>query len=153
MADLERQYTIPLRRAFMKAPNYRKTKRAVNEIKYFLQKHMKSEIIKIGSHLNLELREKGKKNPPPRVKVKVLKRDDIVYVELPNFDYPLPKDKKEKKKKEETKEAPKTEKAKEVEEEKKILEKGIKEKITKDISQEKAQLKVTPRDKNIMQES
>src|SRR3989344_3048732 len=131
MADLERQYTIPLRRAFMKAPNYRKTKRAVNEIKYFLQKHMKSEIIKIGSHLNLELWEKGKKNPPPRVKVKVLKRDDIVYVELPNFDYPLPKDKKEKK----------------------ILEKGIKEKAVKDISQEKAQLKVTPRDKNIMQES
>ncbi len=152
MADLERQYTIPLRRAFLKAPSYRKTKRAVNEIIYFLQKHMKSDDIKIGTHLNLKLWERGRKNPPPRVKVKVLKKDNIVYVELPNFDYSLPKDKKEKKKKEEVKETPKTEKTKEIEEKKKILEKGIKEKITKDVSQEKAH-KAPPRDKNIMQES
>ena len=57
----------------MKAPSYRKTKRALKAIKEFLIRHMKAEEVKIGKYLNLELWKHGRKNPPPRIKVKAIK--------------------------------------------------------------------------------
>ena len=74
----ERIYTIPLRREFMKAPSYRKTKRALKAIKEFLIRHMKAEEVKIGRYLNLELWKHGRKNPPPRIKIKAIK--DIIKI-------------------------------------------------------------------------
>lgn len=102
---LERTYTIPLRRAFSKAPNYRRTERAVNELRRFVQHHMKCENVKIGKHLNLEMWKHGKKNPPPRIQVKVLKdkrkvKDkeiEFVLAELPDKPFEMPVDKKDKK--------------------------------------------------------
>lgn len=95
----ERTYVIPLRKEFIKAPNYKKTKKAVTAIKSFLIRHMKGDEIKIGQHLNNFLWTKGNKNPPPRVKVKAMKDDkNIVRVELPEFEFDLPKEKKEAKK-------------------------------------------------------
>src|SRR3989344_288174 len=111
---LERTYNIPLRRAFSKAPNYRRTERAVNELRSFIQRHMKCENVKIGKHLNLKMWSRGKKNPPPRIQIKVLKdkrkiKDknvDFVLAELPDKPFEMPVDKKDKKaaKKEEKKE-------------------------------------------------
>lgn len=74
----ERIYTIPLRKEFMKAPSYRKTKRALKAVKEFLIKHMKAEEVKIGKYLNLELWKHGRKNPPPRIKIKAIK--DIIKI-------------------------------------------------------------------------
>src|SRR3989338_5748963 len=70
---LERIYTIPLRREFMKAPNYRKTKRSVSAVREFLQKHMKCKEVKIGKYLNFELWKHGRKNPPAKIQVKAIK--------------------------------------------------------------------------------
>src|SRR3989344_8510033 len=104
---LERTYTIPLRKAFSKAPNYRRTERAVNELRRFIQHHMKCENVKLGKHLNLEMWKQGRKNPPAKIQVKVLKdkqkvKDkDVEYVlaELVDkpFDLPKKEDKKGKK--------------------------------------------------------
>ena len=74
----ERIYTIPLRKEFSKAPSYRRTKRALKAIKEFLVRHMKAEEVKIGKYLNLELWKHGRKNPPPRIKIKAIK--DIIKI-------------------------------------------------------------------------
>ena len=122
----EKQFTIPLRREFIKAPSYKKSERAIKAIRNFIEKHMKSDNVKIGKYLNLKIFERGRKNPPPRVKVKVLKEEKLVRVELVEYPFDVQKkDHKEKKKEEkieETKEAPKLEEKAEVktEEEKEV---------------------------------
>lgn len=106
---IERTYTIPLRRAFLKAPRYKRAKRAVSEIKYFLEKHMKvaPENLRIGKYINLEIWKHGIKNPPSRLRINVKKDDKgIVTAELVGAPVEA---KKEVKKKEAKKETPKTE--------------------------------------------
>jgi large subunit ribosomal protein L31e len=80
---LERTYTIPLRKGWLKASRYRRAKKAVNTVKEFLVRHMKSEDVRLGTHLNLEIWKHGMKNPPSRVKVNVSKDDKgVVRAEL-----------------------------------------------------------------------
>jgi large subunit ribosomal protein L31e len=94
---LERTYTIPLRRGWLKAPRYRRAKKAVNTVKEFLVRHMKSEDVRLGTYLNLEIWKHGMKNPPSRVKVNVSKDDKgIVRAEL--FGAPKVEEKKEEEK-------------------------------------------------------
>lgn len=124
---LERNYNVPLRRHFMMAQNWRKAKKAVAALKVFIEKHMKSEDVKIGKWLNLHIWERGIKNPPHHVKVKALKYDSgRVFVELAELPRAAQIEKKmldkkkkdieEKKKKQEKKEEPKkTEAEKELE--------------------------------------
>jgi len=103
---MERIYTIPLRREFSKAANYKRTAKAIKTVRAFVQKHMKCENVKLGRELNLELWKHGRKNPPPRIKVKVLKGkykdEEIVLINLPNIKIEMPTDKKKKKKEEKT---------------------------------------------------
>ncbi len=100
MADLERKYIIPLRREFLKVQKYRRTQRAVNAVRKFVQKHMKSDNVKILRELNEVLNEHGRKNPPHKIEVKVKKveskEESYVLVNLVNA--PLELKKKEVKK-------------------------------------------------------
>jgi large subunit ribosomal protein L31e len=79
---MERTYVIPLRKGFLKAPNYLRTNRAVKEVKIFLKRHMKTENIKLGEELNSALWARGDSKPPSRVTVLCKKEDDVVYAEL-----------------------------------------------------------------------
>jgi len=89
-AVLERTYIIPLRREWLKAPAYRRAKRAGSAVKAFLVKHMKSENIKIGLFLNKAIWSRGMRNPPHKIKVKAVKDDKgLVTAEL--FDAPKAK--------------------------------------------------------------
>src|SRR5574342_719855 len=72
---LERTYIIPLRKGWLKAPRYRRAKKAVNTLKEFLVRHMKSDDVRVMPELNLEIWKHGMKNPPSRVKVNVSKDD------------------------------------------------------------------------------
>ncbi len=72
---MERTYTIPLRKGWLKAPKYKRAKKAVNTVKEFLIRHMKSEDVRLMPELNLEIWKHGMKNPPSRVKVNVVKDD------------------------------------------------------------------------------
>lgn len=135
---IERIYTIPLRRAFSKAPNWRRTERAVNELRSFMQRHMKCDNVKIGKYLNLEMWSKGRKNPPARIQVKAIKDKEkvkdveveVVRVELVNAPIEVKKDKKDIKK-------PKAAEKKETldekleEEKKEVLERPLDKKETK----------------------
>jgi len=117
----ERIYTIPLRKDFLKAPKYKRTARAVRSLRDFLKRHMKSDDIKIGKYLNKEIWKHGKKNPPGKVQVKVIKDGNVVKAELINA--PIEKEKRKEEKGKEIKEEKVIESA-EKKEKKEILEKG-----------------------------
>lgn len=95
---LERIYNIPLRKEFLKVAKYKRAKKAVRAVKEFLVHHMKSEDVKLGKYLNLKIWERGIKNPPHHVKVKVTKTEEgTVMAEL--VDLPAQKVDKKKEKK------------------------------------------------------
>ncbi|MEM3437007.1 MAG: 50S ribosomal protein L31e [Nitrososphaerales archaeon] len=80
---LERIYTIPLGRAIL-APKQRRAKRTINIIKEFAMKHMKSSEIKLSSKLNEKIWEKGIRNFPRRIIVKMVKNEEgVVTISLP----------------------------------------------------------------------
>lgn len=88
MAILERTYIVPLRRTFVKAPRYKRSKRAMTALKSFISKHMKSPDVKIGRHLNEVVWENGIRNPPHHVKINAIKDEEgIVRAELFGFKY------------------------------------------------------------------
>ena len=97
MADLERQYNVPLRKGFRNTPKYKKAKKAVATLKLFLNRHMKSDNVLIGKHLNEKIWERGIKNPPHHVRVTAVKdKEGVVKAELEGFKYEVPKPKEEK---------------------------------------------------------
>ncbi len=109
---LERVYNVPLRKGYQKAPKWKRTKKAVNVLKEFISKHMKSDTVKIGKYLNLELWKHGIKNPPHHIKVKASKDDKaVVSVELAELSKEALLEKK--KEEEKTKEAEEKKKKKE----------------------------------------
>jgi large subunit ribosomal protein L31e len=77
-----RIYTINFSKAWL-TPKHKRTDRVVNMIREFAVKHMKSSQIKIDQELNRYLWEKGKTNPPRKVRVRIVKdEDDQVIVSL-----------------------------------------------------------------------
>ncbi len=134
MVDEERIYTIPLRKEFLKVPKWKRTKKSVIAVRQFLVKHMKSDNVKIGKYLNQELWNRGMKNPPCRVKVKVTKdKDNVVRAELVNVPVEKVKVKKGKEEPKIKKELEKLEKKTEDIKEKKVDElKKEKEEVLKE---------------------
>jgi len=88
--ELEREYTIPLRNEWRKVANYRRTGRAIKEIKKFIARHMKVperdvSKVKLDQWLNQEIWFRGKKKPPAKIKVRAIKEGNIVRVQLAEF--------------------------------------------------------------------
>jgi len=84
---LEREYVIPLRREWLKLPEYRRAGRAAKAIKQFIAKHMKvperdTDKVKLDIYLNHAIWARGVRHPPAKIKVKARKEGDIVKVEL-----------------------------------------------------------------------
>ncbi len=84
---MERTYTIPLRKAFMKTPRYVRTNRAVREVRDYLQRHTKLQNVKLGEELNKVLWARGDAKPPARVKVLVKTEEEVAYAELVGKDF------------------------------------------------------------------
>lgn len=96
---LERTYTIPLRKEWLKAPKYRRAKKAIKAVKEFLIKHMKSEDVKLGKHLNEEIWKDGIKCPPSKIKINAIKDEKgTVRAEIFGKDIITEKKKEEQKK-------------------------------------------------------
>jgi len=80
---LERTYVVPLRKEWLKVPKYKRAKKAGTALKQFLVKHMKSDNVKIGQHLNELIWERGMRNPPAIVKINTVKDSEgLVKAEL-----------------------------------------------------------------------
>ena len=84
---IEREYVIPLRRFWINVPEYRRAARAVKAVKQFVAKHMKVQDrnldnVKMDTYLNSEIWFRSAGKPPAKIKVKVVKEGDIVFVHL-----------------------------------------------------------------------
>jgi len=147
---LEREYIVPLRKSWLKVPEYKRASRAVKALKKFIARHLKIydrdlKKIKIDQVLNNEIRFRGIKKPPAKIKVKAKKYDnDIVRVELVEIPTHVKfaklreeKKKAELKKKSEIKE---TEKPEEKPEKKETEEAKEKEEAAKEESLAKAKM-------------
>lgn len=82
-----KEYIIPLRKEWRKVANYRRTGRAVKTIKLFIARHMKVpdrdvSKVKLDVYLNQEVWFRGRKKPPAKIKVRAIKEEGIVKVEL-----------------------------------------------------------------------
>ncbi|MBS3064088.1 MAG: 50S ribosomal protein L31e [DPANN group archaeon] len=67
----ERTYTIQLRKGFLKVPKWRRAKRAMNDIRAYLEKHTKSNEIKLDHWINEKVWQHGGRNPPSKIMLKV----------------------------------------------------------------------------------
>jgi len=84
---IEREYTIPLREKCRSVAIYKKTPKAIKTVKEFLARHMKVENrdlnkIKLDRFVNEALWARGIKKPLHKIKVKAVKKDGVVKVEL-----------------------------------------------------------------------
>jgi large subunit ribosomal protein L31e len=77
----ERIYTIPLRNV-KGTPRWKRSKKAVVEIEKFLRRHMKTDEIKLDYLVNERIWERGAKKPPSKIRVRAIKEDGVVSVEL-----------------------------------------------------------------------
>ncbi len=148
---LERTYIIPLRREWLKVPEYKRANKAVKAIREFLVRHMKVydrdlRKIRVDILLNNEIRFRGMRKPPTKIKVKAVKYDNgIVRAELAEIPqiikYKIEREKKKKaeaeKKEEKKPEEKKEELEKKVGEEKKEEEKEEKPEEIKEKEEKK----------------
>jgi|TARA_B100002003_G_scaffold176853_1_gene164715 large subunit ribosomal protein L31e len=87
---LERVYNVPLRKEWLKAPKYKRSKKAIIALKQFVAKHMKAAedsegkaFVKIERSANMAIWKDGIKNPPHHLKIKATKdKEGVVRVEL-----------------------------------------------------------------------
>ncbi|NYT01654.1 MAG: 50S ribosomal protein L31e [Methanosarcinales archaeon] len=75
--DIEQIYTIPLRKAKL-APRWKRSERAVCEVKDFLSRHMKTsgDKIKLDTGLTEIIWARGCEKPPLKVRVRAIKFED-----------------------------------------------------------------------------
>jgi large subunit ribosomal protein L31e len=107
---LEKEFIIPLRRKFKKTARYKRVPKAIRAIKEFLVRHMKVydrdlRKIKLDKYLNEFIWTRGIRNPPSKVKVRVVVDGEFIRVELAELTEAL-KFKKQKLEKRETKTRP-----------------------------------------------
>jgi len=75
-------YTVNFRKAWI-TPEYRRTNRVVGILREFAKRHMKTDDIKIDQYLNRYLWQRGKRNPPRKIRVRMTKDEtDTVVVSL-----------------------------------------------------------------------
>ena len=72
---MERVYVIPLRDA-KTAPHTKRSPKATRVVREFIQKHMKSDDVKMDSSVNEKIWERGIQKIPPKIKVKATKDED-----------------------------------------------------------------------------
>ncbi len=90
--NLERTYTVPLRKEYMKVPRYKRSKKAIAALKQFLTRHMKSKDVRLEMPVNLKIWKHGIKNPPHHIKVNVTKDEKgIVRAQLFGLKQAVPK--------------------------------------------------------------
>src|SRR5574342_825369 len=104
---IERVYTINLGKVLL-SPNNQRAKRAINMIREFAVRHMKSENVKIEEDVSHLVWARGIRHPPRKIRVKLTKDDDGAVL--------ISKYQEEKPKKEEVEKKPKSQKTEKAEE-------------------------------------
>ena len=79
----ERVYVVPLWIKLKRMRGLHRAKKVVKFLREFISRHMKTEIdnIKISTEVNEQIWARGIRNPPRRIKVRVIRtKDEIVWV-------------------------------------------------------------------------
>jgi large subunit ribosomal protein L31e len=89
--ELDREYTVPLTRAWITA-RHQRTARAIRVLREYAVHHMKSSEVKIDPDLSEKLWSRGITKPPRRIKVRMTKDEDgLVRISLPKGEKTEPK--------------------------------------------------------------
>ncbi len=73
--ELERVYTVPLGKVLLSQSQHRAV-RAINMIREFARKHMKTQEIKIDEEVAHLIWSRGVRSPPRKIRVRMTKTDD-----------------------------------------------------------------------------
>ena len=77
----ERVYVVPLWKVRSTGRGLHRAKKAVHFLRSFITRHMKNPNVKISTEVNQELWSRGIRNPPRRIKVKVVRTaEDEIWV-------------------------------------------------------------------------
>jgi len=77
----ERIYVVPLWIKLRKMRGLHRAKKVVKFLREWVSRHMKSENVKISTEVNEAIWARGIRNPPRRIKVRVVRtKDDVVWV-------------------------------------------------------------------------
>ena len=125
--SIERIYTINLGKVLL-SPNNQRAKRAINMIREFATKHMKSENVKIEEEISHLVWARGIRHPPRKIRVKITKDDGNVIVSKYQEEKVVEETKKSDKKSDDKKKTDKKSADKPKKEEKKVEEKKTEEK-------------------------
>jgi len=79
---IEREYIIHYRQKIKTAPKWRRAKKAISYVREFLKRHMKVKEVKLDNSINEEIWKNGAKNPPGKIKVRVVKEGEIAKATL-----------------------------------------------------------------------
>lgn len=94
---VERVYTINLGKVLL-SPNNHRAKRAINMIREFAVRHMKSENVKMEEDVSHLVWARGIRHPPRKIRVKLTKDDDgTVLISKYQEEKPKKEEKSEKK--------------------------------------------------------
>jgi large subunit ribosomal protein L31e len=130
--SIERIYTINLGKVLL-SPNNQRAKRAINMIREFATKHMKSENVKIEEEISHLVWARGIRHPPRKIRVKITKDDGNVIVSKYQEEKVAEEtSKKSDKKSDGKKKGDKKSSDKPKKEEKKVEEKKVEEKKTEE---------------------
>lgn len=139
--SIERIYTINLGKVLL-SPNNQRAKRAINMIREFATKHMKSENVKIEEEISHLVWARGIRHPPRKIRVKITKDDGNVIVSKYQEEKKAEEvSKKSDKKSDDKKKTGKKSDDKPKKEEKKVEEKKVEEKPKKEEKSKKAEEK------------
>ena len=102
--ELERVYTIPLGKVLLSQSQHRAV-RAINMIREFARKHMKTQEIKIDEEVAHLIWSKGVRSPPRKIRVRMTKTDDG-FILVSKYEGESESDEKDTKKSPEIKQEP-----------------------------------------------
>ncbi|MBN2042490.1 MAG: 60S ribosomal protein L31 [Candidatus Aenigmarchaeota archaeon] len=82
-SDIDRVYTINLRKSWVNYSRSRRTKKSINTIREFLQKHTKSAEVKLSKGINEFVMSRGFRKPPGKISIEVKGDFASVQAKLP----------------------------------------------------------------------
>jgi large subunit ribosomal protein L31e len=71
----EQVYVVPLG-PVKRVPRWRRSAKAMKDIRAFLAKHMKSEDVRLDMSINERIWSRGAEKPPARIRVRAMKLED-----------------------------------------------------------------------------
>lgn len=85
--ELERVHTINLGKVLLSQPQHRSV-RALNMIREFARRHMKTQDVKIDEDLARQVWSRGARSPPRRIRVR-MNRTDMGHILVTRYDGPI----------------------------------------------------------------